>query len=167
MNPFGNISSDSDQCVAPARLVTGHWLHPLYPHGDPVLCQVVIDLAEPRVVAAQAIENGIAHDMDSSALEALGQILIAQEVHYQPSMWGFTPCAMLPVWARPTFSESQIEELERIQGYLIEAPDDKVETVLKLRDAFLQGLGVTDRHMYRAVREPGHYLHKHGRFTVN
>ena len=74
---------------------------------------------------------------------------------------------MLPAWVRPTFSESQIEELQRIQGYLIEAPEHKVDTVLEVRDAFLQGIGVTDRHMCRAVREGGRYLPKNGRSTVN
>lgn len=167
MNHLGNISSDSDQWVAPARLVVGHWRHPLHAHGDPVLCEVVMDVAEPRVVAAQVVEHGIARDADRRMLHTLGKVLIAQEVHHQPAAWGFSPCTILPAWARPTFSESQIEELERIQGYLIDAPDDKLDTVLQLRDAFLQGIGVTDRHMYRAVREPGLYQPKHGRSSIN
>ena len=36
---FGNISSDSDQWVAPARLYVGHWRHPMHAHGEPVLCR--------------------------------------------------------------------------------------------------------------------------------
>jgi hypothetical protein len=164
---FGNISSDSDHWVAPARLVVGHWRHPLHAHGTPVLCEVVIDLAEPRVVAAQVVQHGVARDADRRMLHTLDKVLRAQNVYDQPSAWGFAPCTMLPDWARPTFSESQIEELERIQGYLIEAPEHQVDTVLEVRDAFLQGIGVTERHMHRAVREPGRYLPKGGRSTVN
>jgi hypothetical protein len=164
---FGNISSNSDQWVAPARLYVGHWRHPMHAHGEPVLCQVVIDAAESRLVAAQVAEHGVAREADRRMLHTLDKVLRAQDVYDQPSAWGFTPCTMLPVWARPSFSESQIEELERIQGYLIEASDDTVDTVLQLRDAFLKGIGVTERHMCRAVREGGRYLPKHGRSGVN
>ena len=106
-------------------------------------------------------------EADRRMLHTLDKVLRAQDVYDQPSAWGFTPCTVLPAWVRPTFSESQIEELQRIQGYLIEAPEHKVDTVLEVRDAFLQGIGVTDRHMCRAVREGGRYLPKNGRSTVN
>ncbi|TXI92991.1 MAG: hypothetical protein E6Q30_05075, partial [Aquabacterium sp.] len=128
---FGNISSDSDQWVAPARLYVGHWRHPMHAHGEPVLCQVVIDAAEPRLVAAQVAEHGVAREADRRMLHTLDKVLRAQDVYDQPSAWGFTPCTVLPAWVRPTFSESQIEELQRIQGYLIEAPEHKVDTVLR------------------------------------
>ncbi len=164
---FGNISSDSDQWVAPARLYVGHWRHPMHAHGEPVLCQVVIDAAEPRLVAAQVAEHGVAREADRRMLHTLDKVLRAQDVYDQPSAWGFTPAPCCPPGCAPTFSESQIEELERIQGYLIEAPEHKVDTVLEVRDAFLQGIGVTDRHMCRAVREGGRYLPKNGRSTVN
>lgn len=164
---FGNISSDSDQWVAPARLYVGHWRHPLHAHGKPVLCQVVIDAADSRLVAAQVAEHGVAREADRRMLHTLDKALRAQNVYDQPSAWGFTLCTVLPVWARPSFSESQIEELERIQGYLIEAPEHQVDTVLEVRDAFLQSIGVTERHMCRAVREGGRYLPKNGRSTLN
>lgn len=152
---FDNVSSDSDQPIAPARLVEGHWRHRLHPFADPVLCRVVIDVAEPRVVAAQVIEHGIAHeDLGSSALEELSQALLALEVHHQPASWGFAACPMLPGWAKPTFSEKQIEELERIEGYLIDASEESFDSVLKLRDEFLRGIGLTDQDIYRAVRQP-------------
>lgn len=168
MNPhFGNISSDSDQWVAAARLFVGHWRHPMHAHGEPVLCEVVIDVAEPRVVAAKVAEQGIARDADSRLIHTLNKALLAQEVHHHPAAWGFTRCTVLPAWARPSFSESQIEELERIQGYLIEASEDTVDSVLELRNAFLKEIGVTDQHMCRAVREGGRYLPKHGRSTRN
>ena len=127
----------------------------------------MIDAAEPRLVAAQVAEHGVAREADRRMLHTLDKVLRAQDVYDQPSAWGFTPCTVLPAWVRPTFSESQIEELQRIQGYLIEAPEHKVDTVLEVRDAFLQGIGVTDRHMCRAVREGGRYLPKNGRSTVN
>ena len=129
----------------------------------------VADMRVPHKgdVAAQVIEHGVAEDFTSSQLEDFSEMLIRTEVHLQARAWGFTPCTVLPAWVRPTFSESQIEELERIQGYLIEAPEHKVDTVLEVRDAFLQGIGVTDRHMCRAVREGGRYLPKNGRSTVN
>jgi len=121
-----------------------------------MLCRIVMDLSEPRVVAAQFIEHGIARDFESHALEELSRTLIDQEVHHRPSAWGFSACNALPGWAKPSFSEQQIEELERIEGYLIEASDDTIDEVLKLRDAFLQGIGMTDRDIYRAVRQPQH-----------
>jgi hypothetical protein len=151
---FDNVSSDCDQPIPCARLVQGHWRHRLHPYADPVLCRVVLDVAEPRVVAAQAMENGIPRDLGHSALEELSRAMLAQEVHYQPSSWGFTPCAMLPLWAKPSFSERQIEELERIEGYLIDASEETFDSVLKLRDEFLRGIGLTDQDIYRAVRTP-------------
>lgn len=167
MNWLDNVSSDSDQRIAPACLYQGHWRHRLHPHGELLLCRVVVDVAEPRVVAAQITENGLVEDLDASDLEALNQVMLAeQEVHHRPTAWGLTPCAMLPAWAKPTFSESQIEELERIQGYLIEASDESVDTVLQLRDQFLQGIGMTHHDVHRAVRPPAEYgmaLRKGGR----
>ena len=139
----------------------------MHAHGEPVLCQVVIDAAEPRLVAAQVAEHGVAREADRRMLHTLDKVLRAQNVYDQPAAWGFSPCTVLPAWVRPTFSESQIEELERIQGYLIEAPEHQVDTVLEVRDAFLQSIGVTERHMSRAVREGGRYLPKNGRSTVN
>jgi hypothetical protein len=65
---------------------------------------------------------------------------------------------MLPTWCKPTFTEKQLNELERIQGYLIEASEDSVESVLALRDQFLQGIGMTDQDVNRAARQP----HEHG-----
>lgn len=151
---FENVSSDCDQPIAAARLMQGHWRHRLHSYADPVLCRVIMDVAEPRVVAAQVIEHGIPEELISSALEDLTQALLASEVHLHASAWGFSAISMLPNWARPSFSEKQIEELERIEGYLIEAASDEtVDSVLKLRDEFLKGIGMTDRDMYRAVRE--------------
>jgi hypothetical protein len=165
MNWFDNVSSDSDQPIAPARLMEGHWRHRLHPLADPVLCRVVMDTLEPRVVAAQVIEHGIPEDLGSSVLEQLTHALVTLEVHHQPLAWGLNSCDLLPAWARPTFSERQIEELERIEGYLVEAPDDdSVDEVLKLRDAFLKGIGMTERHVCKAVRQP-HYGQVGGKGT--
>jgi hypothetical protein len=152
MTWFDNVSSDSDQPVAAARLVEGHWRHQLHPYGDQVLCRLVIDLAEPRVVAAQVIEHGVAEDFTSSQLEDFSEMLIRTEVHLQARAWGFTPCTLLPAWAKPSFSDSQIEELERIDGYLVEASDDNIDDVLKLREEFLKAIGMTDQHILRAAR---------------
>ena len=77
---------------------------------------------------------------------------------------------MLPTWARPTFSEGQMAELERIEGYFIEASEDEsFDAVLKLRDEFLRSIGLTDRDIYRAVRQPqqGMANRKGGRGLVN
>jgi hypothetical protein len=169
MNWFDNVSSDSDHPIAPARLMQGHWRHRLHPYADPVLCRVVVDVAEPRVVAAQVIEHGIPEDLGHSALEDISRDMLAREVHEQPAAWGLSPCAMMPGWARPTFSEKQIEELERIEGYLIEASDDTVDAVLQLREEFLRGIGLTDRDIYRAVRQPqqGQATRKPSRMRVN
>lgn len=166
MNWLDNVSSDSDQRIAPACLYQGHWQHRLHAFGDLLLCRVVFDVVEPRLVAAQVVEHGLVEDLDDTALEALSQAMLAQEVHHRPTAWGLTACAMLPTWAKPTFSESQIEELERIQGYLIEASDDSVDTVLQLRDEFLRGIGMTHQDVSRAVRPPAEYgmgLRKGGR----
>ncbi len=154
MNWFDNVSSDIDQPITPACLYQGHWRHRLHAFGDLVLCRVVIDVAEPRVVAAQVIDNGLVEDLDAGVLDDLNQHMLAQDVYLQPSAWGFTACTMLPAWAKPTFSERQIEELERIQGYLIEASEESVESVLQLRDHFLQGIGMTHQDVNRAVRQP-------------
>lgn len=169
MNWFDNVSSDCDQPIAPARLMHGHWLYQLNPHADPVLCRVVMDVAEPRVVAAQVIEHGIPYDLGSTDLEDLSQTMLAQEVHLHPQSWGMAYCEMLPSWARPSFSDQQIEELQRIEGYLIEASEENLDNVLKVRDEFLKGIGITDRHMYRAVREsPQSSVHrKNGRSQIN
>jgi hypothetical protein len=169
MNWFDNVSTDSDQPIAPARLMQGHWRHRLHPAADPALCRVVIDVAEPRVVAAQVIENGIPEDLGRSALLELTRAMVEQEAHHHPSAWGLDECAMLPTWARPTFSEKQIEELERIDGYLVEASDETFNSVLKLRDEFLRGIGMTERDIYRAVRQPqqGAVVRKSARMLVN
>ena len=169
MNWFDNVSSDSDHPIAPASLVQGHWRHRPHPLADPVLCRMVIDLAEPRVVSAQIIEHGNTRDLGSSTLEDLSQQMLALEVHHQPAAWGFSPCTMLPLWARPTFSEKQIEELERIEGYMVEASEENFDSVLQLRDEFLRGIGLTDRDIYRAVRQPqqGQVNRKSSRTLVN
>jgi hypothetical protein len=170
MNWFDNVSSDSDQPIAPACLYMGHWRHRLHPYGDELLCRVVIDVAEPRVVAAQVIEHGLIEDLDLSALAELNQVMWAQEVHHRPAAWGFGEIAMLPLWAKPTFTESQIDELERIQGYLIEASEESVDSVLKLRDQFLQGIGMTHQDVNRAARDSNEYaigLRKGGRGLVS
>lgn len=169
MNWFDNVSTDRDQPIAPARLMQGHWRHSLHPFAEPVLCRIVIDSADPRVVAAQVIEHGGAQDLDSSTLEDLSQVLAEQEVYRHPGAWGFAACEMLPPWAKPSFSERQIEELERIQGYLIEASEDTVDSVLQLRDEFLRSIGITERHMYRAVRssQEGQVNRKGGRTLIN
>lgn len=170
MNWFDNVSSDSDQPIAPACLYQGHWRHRLHAYGDKVLCRVVIDVAEPRVVAAQVVENGLIEDLESSTLEDLNQAMLAQEVHLNPTAWGLTACTMLPAWSKPTFTESQIGELERIQGYLIEASEESVDSVLKLRDQFLQGIGMTDQDVHRAVRQSHEYgkgLRKGGRGVLS
>jgi hypothetical protein len=158
MNWFDNVSSDCDRPIAAACLMQGHWLHRLHAFSEPVLCRVVLDVAEPRVVAAQVIDQGSTQDLDSSELEDLNQALAAQDVLSRPAAWGFSPCAMLPTWARPTFTEGQIEELERIEGYLIEATDDTIDSVLQLREEFLRGTGLSDQAMARAVRQMEHAL---------
>ena len=154
MNWFDNVSSDCDQPIAAACLMQGHWRHRRNPFTAPVLCRVVLDVAEPRVVAAQVIEHGMVEDLESSELEDLTQVLVSQDVHRQARAWGFTPCNRLPTWARPSFTESQIEELERIEGYLIDASDDTIDDVLHLRDEFLRGIGMTDQDVMRASRSP-------------
>ncbi len=154
MNWFGNISSDSDQPVSAACLMQGHWRHRPHPYAEPMLCRVVIDVDEPRVVAAQFLSDGVAEDLDDSALDELTQEFVKQDVMFNPSAWGFSPCNVLPAWARPSFSDQQIEELKRIEGYLIEATDDTIDAVLHLRDEFLRGIGVTDHHLARASGEP-------------
>ena len=157
MNWLDNVSSDLDQPISAACLMQGHWLHALNPHTEPVMCRIVLDVAEPRVVAAQVIEPGQVQHLDGAALEDLSTALLAQDVHRQPQAWGLSPCDRLPTWARPSFSERQIEELERLQGYLADADeDDDIDAVLLLRDDFLRGLGMTDHDMYRAVRQPEH-----------
>ena len=170
MNWFDNVSSDSDQRIAPACLYQGHWRHRMYASGDLLLCRVVIDVAEPRVVAAQVVEHGLVEDLDLSALAELNQVMLAQEVHHRPSAWGFSESAMLPNWAKPTFTESQIDELERIEGYLVEASEESVESVLRLRDQFLQGIGMTHQDVNRAARQSLEYgigLRKGGRGLVS
>lgn len=170
MNWFDNVSSDIDQPITPACLYQGHWRHRLHAFGDLVLCRVVIDVAEPRVVAAQVIDNGLVEDLDAGVLDDLNQRMLAQDVYLQPSAWGLTACTMLPTWAKPTFTERQIEELERIQGYLIEASEESVESVLQLRDHFLQGIGMTHQDVSRAVRQPtefGSSQRKGGRGLVS
>ncbi|MDO9235373.1 MAG: hypothetical protein Q7U28_04965 [Aquabacterium sp.] len=154
MNWFDNVSSDSDQPIAPACLYQGHWRHRMHAYGELLLCRVVIDVVDPRVVAAQVIEHGLIEDLDDGALEALNQVMLAQEVHQRPSEWGLTECAMLPTWATPTFSESQVQEMERIQDYLNDASDESFESVLALRDQFLQGICMTYDDVNRAMRQP-------------
>jgi hypothetical protein len=156
MNWFDNVSSDCDRPIAAVYLMAGHWRHRLHPHAEPALCRVVIDVVAPRVVAAQVLDHGSAQDLGSSELEDLNQALVAQDVLRSPAAWGFSPCAMLPGWARPSFTEGQIEELERIEGYLIEATDDTIDSVLQLREEFLRGTGLSDQAMARAVRQLEH-----------
>lgn len=154
MNWFDNISSDCDQPISAAWLMQGHWRFQPHPYADPVLCRLVLDLAGARVVAAQFMEPGQVRDFESSALEDLNTALQAEGVLQHPSAWGFTSCDALPAWAKPSFSEQQIEELERIEGYLIEATDDNIDAMLHLRDEFLRGLGLTDQDVVRAARQP-------------
>lgn len=156
MNWLDNVSSDLDQPIAAACLMHGHWLHPLNPFSEPVMCRVVMDVAEPRVVAAQVIEPGQVQHLGNAELEDLNAAMLAQDVHRSPAAWGLSPCAKLPSWARPSFSERQIEELERLQGYLSDADEDDIDNVLLLRDDFLRGIGMSDHDMYRAVRQPEH-----------
>lgn len=169
MNWFDNVSTDSDQPIAPARLVQGHWRHRLDNTSEPMLCRVVIDVAEPRVVAAQVIDQGTTRDLGSGALEDLTKHMVGLDAHHHPSAWGLESCAMLPAWARPTFSEKQIEELQRIEGYLTDASEDTFGEVLQLRDDFLRSIGMTDLDIHRAVRQPqsGTNNRKCGRGLLN
>jgi hypothetical protein len=170
MNWLDNVSSDSEHRIAPACLFSGHWQFRPHPYAELQTCRIVMDVAEPRVVAAQWLEHGVPQDLDSGQLEDLTRELVQGEVHHQPTRWGLKECTMLPTWARPSFSEDQIEELERIEGYLIDAEsDESVETVLAVRDEFLKGIGMTHRDMYRAVRQPQHGLsnRKGGRGLAN
>ena len=91
MNWFDNVSSDCDQPIAAACLMHGHWRHQRNPYTAPVLCRVVLDVAEPRVVAAQVIEHGMVEDLESTELEDLTQALVSQDVHRQPQALGFWP----------------------------------------------------------------------------
>ena len=161
MNWFDNVSSDCDQPIAPACLYQGHWRHRLHAFGDLQLCRVVIDVMEPRVVAAQCIERGEVQDLGSSVLEDLTASLVSQGVHHHPTAWGLAECAMLPTWAKATFSEKQIEELERIEGYLVEANEESIDSVIQLRDEFLRGIGMTHMDVDRAVRQ----VPQHGQGT--
>ncbi|MEY2838424.1 MAG: hypothetical protein RJB60_723 [Pseudomonadota bacterium] len=170
MNWFDNVSSDSDQPIAPACLYQGHWRHRLHAFDDLQLCRVVIDVMEARVVAAQVIERGEVEDLSSSQLEDLTASMVAQGVLQNPSAWGLSACAMLPTWAKATFSEKQIEELERIEGYLIEASEESIDSVIELRDQFLRGIGLTYLDVDRAVRQaPQHGMgvRKTGRGAAN
>jgi hypothetical protein len=95
---------------------------------------------------------------------------VAQDVHRRPTAWGFGECAMLPAWAKATFSEKQIEELERIEGYLIEASEESIDSVIELRDQFLRAIGLTYLDVDRAVRQaPQHGMgvRKTGRGAAN
>ena len=164
-----NVSTDSDQPVAPARLYQGHWRHQFSPYGEAQLCRILIDVAEPRVVSAQVMENGLPQDLGTTALEDLTAALVAQDAHFHPTAWGLTECAMMPRWATGTFSESQIHELERIEGYLIEASEDTFDDVLYLRDEFLRALGMTQVDACKALREAKNAQgpRKSGRYLVN
>jgi hypothetical protein len=170
MNWFDNVSSDSDQPIAPACLYQGHWRHRLHAFDDLQLCRVVIDVMEARVVAAQVIEHGQVEDLCRSQLEDLTAAMVAQDAHRRPADWGLSECAMLPAWAKATFSESQIEELERIEGYLIEASEESIDSVIELRDQFLRGIGLTYLDVDRAVRQApqhGQGMRKAGRGSAN
>jgi hypothetical protein len=90
MNWFDNVSSDSDQPIAPACLYQGHWRHRLHTFDDLQLCRVVIDVMEARVVAAQVIERGEVEDLSSSQLEDLTAAMVAQDAHRRPLEWGLS-----------------------------------------------------------------------------
>lgn len=166
---FSNVSTDSDQPIAPARLYEGHWRHQLHPYGDELLCRVVFDIAEPRVVAAQVIEHSLPEDLGMTALEDLTTRLVDAEVHRQPAAWGLAPCDTMPTWATPTFSESQIDELQRLEGYLIEASEETIDDILELRDEFLRAIGMTPHDACKALREAknAHGPRKNGRYLVS
>lgn len=167
MQRFSNVSTDCDQPIAPASLYQGHWRFRLHPYGDELLCRVVFDIAEPRVVSAQVIEHSLPQDLGNTALEDLTAEMVAKEVHFQPTAWGLSPCATMPGWATPTFSESQIDELQRLKGYLIEASEDNIDGLLQLRDDFLRALGMTTHDACKALREAknAHGPRKQGRLV--
>ncbi len=161
MNWLDNVSSDSDQPIASAHLFQGHWRHSRHAFSAPELCRVVIDIAEPRVVAAQWLDHSLTEELDDGQLEDLNQAMAKAEVFRLPSAWGLSACTHMPTWAKATFSDSQIEELQRIEGYLIEASEDTIDSVLQVRDEFLRGIGMNDMDMHRAVRQtPQHGLSK-------
>jgi hypothetical protein len=169
MYGFSNVSTDSDQAIAPARLYQGHWRHQLHPHGEVEMCRVVIDTAEPRVVAAQVIEHGFARDLGATALEDLNTRLLGLEVHHHPAAWGLSACSTIPAWATPTFSAPQIDELQRLEGYLDDASEDSFDSVLQLRDDFLLAIGMTPLDACRALREAKQSQgpRKSGRYLMN
>lgn len=169
MYGFSNVSTDSDQVIAPAQLYQGHWRHQFHAHGEVELCRVVMDVAEPRVVAAQVIEHGFARDLGQSALEDLNAVMLASEVHRQPAAWGLSPCSTIPTWATPTFSDTQIDELQRLEGYLDDATEDDFDAVLQLRDDFLLAIGMTPLDACRALREAKQSQgpRKTGRYLMN
>ena len=75
MNWFDNVSSDCDQPIAAACLMHGHWRHQRNPFTAPVLCRVVLDVAEPRVVAAQVID-----ELADAAEHVLGALRVPEIV---------------------------------------------------------------------------------------
>ena len=106
MNWFDNVSSDSDQPIAPARLMQ-RALATSCPYGDLMLCRVVVDAAEPAWWLPRSWTMAV-EDLDSSDLEDLTQAMQAEDAFLRPQAWGFSPCAMLPDWVAPHSAKARL-----------------------------------------------------------
>ncbi|MGF6440087.1 hypothetical protein [Paraburkholderia youngii] len=90
------------QQLAQQRLYEGVWDHPFGPGSDSTLCEIVIDVANDKLVAARAKDGLTWAWLSREHLRDLADSLFnANNVSENPENHGFDPIDALPVWAVP------------------------------------------------------------------
>ncbi|WP_241019529.1 hypothetical protein [Burkholderia sp. Ac-20345] len=83
-----------------AELFEGNWNHLFGPGRAETQCRIVVDVANDKLVAAQAFDGLKWVDLSAAEKAHLAEsVLEVNEVSDDPEVWGLSPIGSLPHWA--------------------------------------------------------------------
>ncbi|MGF6603992.1 hypothetical protein P3T23_008747 [Paraburkholderia sp. GAS448] len=95
------------------ELFAGNWNHLFGPGRAETECRIVIDVANDKLVAAQAFDGLKWVDLCSAERADLAESLfVANEVSKAPEDWSLSPIASFPQWASPR----EVPEQRRVEA---------------------------------------------------
>ncbi|UIF89286.1 hypothetical protein [Cupriavidus sp. UYPR2.512] len=128
------------------RLYQGTWSHLFGPGRAETQCRIVVDVANDKLVAAQASDGLKWVDLSAADMNDLAASLFdANDVCDDPTEWDLSPIAELPEWASPREIDPNhaeiAAELDRLRSV---APDWHPETLRESAiDSFSMKWGMT------------------------
>jgi len=130
------------------RLYSGQWNHLFGPGKAETECEIVVDVIDPKLVAARA-KNGLRWiPLSAAEMADLSESLFqANEIHQSPDDWDLAPAVALPGWAsgklqqghenaRPGKGQYQayLYDEETGSGFIIRAEGDDLHKAEEWRD---------------------------------